>query len=57
MKVRQTPIAAAVTITLLSATLAHAQQAETQTDKKAEPSQLEQVVVTGIRASLQTVLS
>ncbi|MCH7342982.1 TonB-dependent receptor [Pelomonas sp. CA6] len=57
MKVRQTPIAAAVTITLLSATLAHAQQAENQTDKKAEPSQLEQVVVTGIRASLQTAVN
>lgn len=51
MKVKQTPIAAAVSLTLLAASFAaQAQQAA------AAPAaqQLEQVVVTGIRASLQT---
>jgi len=49
MKVKQTPIAAAVSLTLLGATLA------AQAQEAAAPAQqLEQVVVTGIRASLQT---
>ena len=48
MKVKQTPIATAVSLTLLGASLA-AQAQETQA-----PAQLEQVVVTGIRASLQS---
>ena len=48
MKVKQTPIAAAVTLTLLStAFAAHAQDAQ-------PTQQLDAVVVTGIRASLQT---
>jgi len=52
MKVNKTPIAAAVSLTLLSAAFAvQAQQADTKTS---EPSQLDQVVVTGIRASLQS---
>ncbi|MEH0168106.1 TonB-dependent receptor [Roseateles microcysteis] len=52
MKVKKTPVAAAVSITLLAAAFAaHAQQAE---PAKKEAAQLEQVVVTGIRASLQT---
>ncbi|MFY7863742.1 TonB-dependent receptor [Roseateles sp.] len=51
MKVKQSPIAAAVALTLLSVSLAaQAQQAETKQDT----AQLEQVVVTGIRASLQS---
>jgi iron complex outermembrane recepter protein len=50
-KVKQTPVAAAVSLTLLAA--AFAAQAQ-QTDKKPEASQLDQVVVTGIRASLQS---
>ena len=50
MKVKQTPIAAAVSLTLLSVSLAvQAQDAPTN-----PPAQLDQVVVTGIRASLQT---
>ncbi|UXH78910.1 TonB-dependent receptor [Roseateles amylovorans] len=54
MKVNKTPIAAAVTLTLMSAAFAvHAQQAE-QAAKPADSTQLEQVVVTGIRASLQS---
>lgn len=52
MKVKQTPIAAAVSLALLGAALtAQAQNAEAPA---AAPAQLEQVVVTGIRASLQT---
>ncbi|MDN3919733.1 TonB-dependent receptor [Roseateles violae] len=53
MKVKQSPIAAAVTLTLLSVSVAaQAQQAE---QKPAEgQQQLETVVVTGIRASLQS---
>lgn len=55
-KVKQTPIAAAAALTLLSVALAA--QAQEQQQQKAEkkdnaPAQLEQVVVTGIRASLQ----
>lgn len=54
MKVRQTPIAAAVTITLLGAAFgAQAQQA----DKKAEAAQLDQVIITGIRATQEKSLS
>lgn len=53
-KVRQTPIAAAVSLTLLGvAFTAQAQQAEPAAAKP-ETTQLEQVVITGIRASLQT---
>lgn len=55
MKVKMTPIAAAVSVTLLAtAFAAQAQQADA--DKK-ENKQLEQVVVTGIRASLQQSLN
>ncbi|MBW8893561.1 MAG: TonB-dependent receptor [Burkholderiales bacterium] len=50
MKVKQTPIAAAVSLTLLGAAFA----AQAQTADAPAPAQLEQVVVTGIRASLQT---
>ena len=49
MKVKQTPIAAAVSLTLLAASFAQAQQAAAPAT-----AQLEQVVVTGIRASLQS---
>ncbi|MDR7333907.1 TonB-dependent receptor [Roseateles asaccharophilus] len=49
MKVKQTPIAAAVSLTLLGASLAvQAQQAA------APAAQLDQVVITGIRASLES---
>ncbi|WP_310388395.1 TonB-dependent receptor plug domain-containing protein, partial [Roseateles sp.] len=55
MKVKQSPIAAAVALTLLSVTLAaKAQQAAAP---KGETNQLEQVVVTGIRASQEKSLS
>ncbi|MDC8785064.1 TonB-dependent receptor [Roseateles koreensis] len=55
MKVQQKPIAAAVTMTLLGFALAaQAQQAEQKPAPAAETAQLEQVVVTGIRASLQS---
>ena len=50
MKVNKTPIAAAVTLTLLSAAFA----VQAQEQKKDDGTQLEQVVVTGIRASLQS---
>jgi len=50
MKVKQTPIAAAVTLTLLSAAFA----AQAQQDAAQPTQQLDAVVVTGIRASLQT---
>lgn len=50
MKVKQTPIAAAVSLTLLGASLA----AQAQEAAAPAPAQLEQVVITGIRASLQT---
>ncbi|WP_397533229.1 TonB-dependent receptor [Roseateles sp.] len=54
MKVRKTPIAAAVSLTLLGAAFSvHAQQADSAA-KKPEAGALEQVVVTGIRASLET---
>ncbi|WIV98629.1 TonB-dependent receptor [Kinneretia aquatilis] len=57
MKVKQKPIAAAVSLTLLSVTLAaQAQTAETK-PAKPEANQLEQVVVTGIRASQEKSLS
>jgi len=53
MKVKKTPIAAAATLSLLAATFAaQAQQADGQ-----QPQQLDQVVVTGIRASLQTAVN
>jgi len=51
MKVKQTPIAAAVTITLLGAAIA-AQAQDAQTNQ-----QLDTVVVTGIRASQEKALS
>ncbi|RQO56886.1 TonB-dependent receptor [Paucibacter sp. KBW04] len=55
MKIKQSPIAAAVTMTLLSvAFAAQAQQAEQAPAAKSEATQLEAVVVTGIRASLQS---
>lgn len=50
MKVKQTPIATAVSLTLLSVSFA----AQAQEAAAPAPAQLEQVVVTGIRASLQT---
>ncbi|KQV56471.1 TonB-dependent receptor [Pelomonas sp. Root1217] len=50
MKVKPTPIAAAAALTLLSMSLA----AQAQEAAATAPAQLEQVVVTGIRASLQT---
>ncbi|CAM4080731.1 TonB-dependent receptor [Roseateles saccharophilus] len=50
MKVKQTPIAAAVSLALLGAAFA-AQAEEAQAPA---PAQLDQVVITGIRASLQT---
>ena len=53
MKVKKTPIAAAVSLTLLGAAFSvQAQQADPA--KKPEAAQLDQVVVTGIRASLET---
>jgi iron complex outermembrane receptor protein len=58
MKVKQSPIAAAVSMTLLSITLAaQAQQAETKPAAKQDTAQLEAVVVTGIRASQEKSLS
>lgn len=52
MKVKQSPIAAAVSMTLLSITLAaQAQQADTKPAAAQDTAQLEAVVVTGIRAS------
>ncbi|MCV2420911.1 TonB-dependent receptor [Paucibacter sp. DJ2R-2] len=54
MKVKKNPVAAAVALTLLSAAIsAQAQQAA----PKQDTSQLEQVVVTGIRASLETAVN
>ena len=50
MKVNKTPIAAAVTLTLLSAALAAQAQ-------EAQPQQLDTVVVTGIRASQEKSLA
>lgn len=55
MKVTMTPIATAVSLTLLGA--AFAAQAQQASEKKADASQLEQVVVTGIRASQEKSLS
>lgn len=59
MKVTKTPIAAAVALTLMSSTLlAQAQQAaQKPAEKKSDNQQLEQVVVTGIRASQEKSLS
>ncbi|MCV2361692.1 TonB-dependent receptor [Paucibacter sp. TC2R-5] len=55
MKVKQSPIAAAVTMTLLSITMAaQAQQAATAPAAAQDTAQLEAVVITGIRASLQS---
>jgi len=55
MKIKQSPIAAAVTLTLLSVALsAQAQQAD---KKPAGAEQLDTVVVTGIRASQEKSLS
>lgn len=61
-KVKQTPIAAAAALTLLSVALSVQAQTQAQTEeqkkaaaaKEQSSQQLEQVVVTGIRASLQT---
>lgn len=53
MKVKQTPIATAVSLTLLGASIA----AQAQEAAAPAPAQLDQVVVTGIRASLQTAAS
>ncbi len=54
MKVKKNPVAAAVTLTLLGAALsAQAQQAA----PKQDTAQLEQVVVTGIRASLESAVN
>ncbi|MBO9687773.1 TonB-dependent receptor [Roseateles chitosanitabidus] len=57
MKVNKTPIAAAVTLTLMSAAFAVQAQQTEQAAKPADGQQLEQVVVTGIRASLQTAVN
>lgn len=58
MKVKQTPIAAAVSLTLLGAAFAaQAQQTDAPAKPDTKPQQLEQVVVTGIRASLQQSLT
>lgn len=60
MKVTKTPIAAAVSLTLLSAAFAaQAQQAgqSGQVTKASEAAQLEQVVITGIRAARESSLS
>lgn len=51
MKVRLTPIAAAVSMTLLTSLAANAQQAAKS------DNQLDQVVVTGIRASLESAVN
>lgn len=53
-KVRQTPIAAAVSLTLLSAVFAAQAQQAGQATAKPDAAQLDQVVITGIRASLET---
>lgn len=53
MKVKQSPIAAAVSMTLLSFTMA-AQAQQATTAPAQDTAQLEAVVVTGIRASLQS---
>lgn len=56
MKVKHTPIATAVALTLLSTALAvQAQQADAT--KATDSSQLEKVVVTGIRASLESAVN
>ncbi|MCV2368159.1 TonB-dependent receptor [Roseateles oligotrophus] len=58
MKVKLSPIAAAVTMTLLSVTLAaQAQQAETKPAAKQDSTQLEQVVVTGIRSARESSIN
>lgn len=55
MKVKPTPIAAAASLALLGISLAaQAQQADAPAAAASGPTQLEQVVVTGIRASLQS---
>jgi iron complex outermembrane receptor protein len=62
MKTSLTPIASAVALLLFGSTFAvHAQQAATTTDQNvaapAAPEKVEQVVVSGIRASLQQALA
>lgn len=54
MKVKQNPVAAAVTLTLLSVTMAAQAQQAPAAPAKPEAAQLDQVVITGIRASLET---
>ncbi|MFT7722960.1 MAG: TonB-dependent receptor [Roseateles sp.] len=55
MKVKQTPIATAASLALLGMSFAaQAQQAEAPAAAASAPAQLEQVVITGIRASLQS---
>ena len=57
MKVKQTPIAAAAALTLLSAAFAAQAQEQKNESKTGASQSLEQVVVTGIRASLQTAVN
>ena len=57
MKVKQTPIAAAAALTLLSAAFAAQAQEQKNESKPGASQSLEQVVVTGIRASLQTAVN
>jgi len=54
MKVKQNPVAAAVTLTLLSVTMAAQAQQAPAAPAKPEAAQLDQVVITGIRASLES---
>lgn len=59
MKINKTPVAAAAALALMSVAFsAYAQQADDKKDKKAEANQqLDQVVVTGIRASQEKALN
>lgn len=58
MRIRKTPVAVAASIALLSlAGTVQAQQATSDQDASKKDAQLEQVVVTGIRASLQTAVN
>ena len=57
MKVKQTPIAAAAALTLLSAAFAAQAQEQKNESKPGASQSLEQVVVTGIRASLESALN
>ncbi|TXI24438.1 MAG: TonB-dependent receptor [Roseateles sp.] len=58
MKVKPTPIATAVSLTLLGTALAaQAQQVEAPAKAASQPQQLEQVIVTGIRASQEKSLA